>query len=164
MLWKKPKMNLTWSLIKCQPGPKLHPGGWGYVWPKVNLTEVVKTLGHKMSLLGGSIWTKGQSDPKIWQKCQPDPKPHLWVGDLSDQRSTWKRCLCLGVHMTQRSEKTVNLTQSLTSGGYIWPEVTLTAVVIHLATRCCCWVVHLTKGKPDQEIWQKCQPDLKPHI
>ena len=76
----------------------------------------------------GVYLTKGQPDPKIWQKCQPDPKSHLWGVHLTkgqpypkaDQMSSWPevvpllatRCLYQGlgyvwwkVSLTQRSEK-----------------------------------------------------------
>ena len=115
--------------------PETSPTG-GSIWSKVNLTEVVtylatrclcpggmsderspqcsiNTLGHKMSLPGVHL-TKGQPEPKIWQKCKPDPR------------------------FTQQ-------------GWYIWPEVNLTEVVTHLATRCCC-----QEGPSDQRsAWPK---------
>ena len=80
-----------------------------------------------------------QKNPKVsltWSltKCQPHPRGYIWPK----------------VSLTQRSDKNVNLTQSLTYGRYIWPEVNLTKVVTHLATRC------LPEGTSDQRsVWPK---------
>ena len=57
-------------------------------------------------------------------------------GGKSDQRSAWPK-------FDQMSS---------------WPKV-----VQLLATICLYWG-HLTKGQPDTQIWQKCQPDPKPHL
>ena len=136
----QPDQNLTQgsiNLTKGQPtkssntlGHEMSLSG-GYIWLKVSLPKVVPhlamrchyqegtsdqrsacqsstTLGHEMPLvvvgIGVSL-TKGQPDPKIWQKGQPELKPYLW-GDI------WPK-----VSLTWRSDKNVNLTQSLTYWG-----------------------------------------------
>ena len=130
----------------------VHKMSWpgGYFWPEVNLSAIVThlatrclsqgvhltrgqsdcssyMLGHKMSLPGGGHLTTGQPDPKIWQKCQPNPRPYL-------------------------------------TGGYVWPEVNLTEVRTHLATRCHHWGSIWPKVSQTQRSIQKCQPDLKHHL
>ena len=75
-----PKVSLTQSLTKFQPDLKPHPEG--YVWPNVNLTWSCITLGHKMSLPGGT------SDPRsAW--------PEVW------QNVDLTQSLILGVHLTK---------------------------------------------------------------
>ena len=103
----------------------------------------------KASTMGVHL-TRGQPDPKIWQKCQLKPKPQLW-GYI------WPK-----VSLTERSDKNVNLSWSLNKGGTsdqwsawseVWPNVNLTHSLI--------LGVHLTKGQPDLKIWQKCQSEPK---
>ena len=87
---KKTKVSLTWSLTKCKPDPKPHP--WG-----IHLTrDQSDQSSNTRCLCWQYIWHKGvhliksQPDPKIWQKCQPDLKPHL-QGVTSDKRSIWPK-------------------------------------------------------------------------
>ena len=112
---------------------------------------------------------------------QPDPKPHPWrihlTRDQSDQSSNTlgHKMSLLAVHLTQggtsdqRSAWPKDLTKMSTwpeaspTGGYIWPEVNLTKVVTHMATRCLCWQYIWKKVSLTQSL-AKCQPEPKPHL
>ena len=174
MQWKKnkPKVSLTWSLTKCQPDPKPHPGG--YVWPEANLTEVVTQLAIRY-LCWGSIC------PKVSLTKRYDKIVNL-IWSLTYRGLFWPevnltevvthlvaRCLCLGAHLTKGHPdpqiwQNVNLIWSLiyrvvhlTRGQPDWSSNTL-------GHKMSLPGVHLTKGQPDLKIWQKCQPDPKPHL
>ena len=131
-------------------------------WP-----EVVSHLATRYLCLRGhgtsdqrSVWlkvwwnvnlTQGLTQGVHLTKGQPDPK--------SEQMSTWPKASSWGGTSDQGH-----------SDLKIWWNVNLPKVVSHLATRCLCLGVHLTKGQPDPKdlrkiiIWQKCQPDPKPHL
>ena len=92
-----PKISLTWrsdkninltqsltyggtpdqSLTKCQPDLKPHLGGTSDQ-RSAQPTDLTKMSTWPKATPMGVYLTIGQPDPKIWQKCQPDAKPHLW--------------------------------------------------------------------------------------
>ena len=140
-------------------------------------------------------------------KCQPDPKPHAWMG-TSDHTSAWPwpkdltKChpdlkpdpggyIWSKGNLIWRSDKNVNLSQSLILGGIsdqrsawsddltkgqpipksdlgsmsdqrsAWPK---DLTKMSMWPKAWSWGVTLTKGQPDPKIWQKCQSDLKPQL
>ena len=166
------------SLTKCQPDPKPQLQGvhltkgqpdlksdemstWpkassrGSIWPNVNLTQSSSTLGHKMSLPGGTS-DQRSAWPKVWSNVNLTQS--LNCKETSDQRSAWPkviahlatRCLCLGVYI----QPEVSLIQSDQMS-------TWSKVVANMATRCLCLGVYIWPKVSLIQSLIKCQPDPK---
>ena len=121
-------------LTRCQPYPK--------IWPNVNLTQSSITLGYKMSLPEGYVWPNFNLTQSRFTLGHKMSLP----GDMSDQ-----------CQPELKIWPNVNLTQSsITLGHKMSLPVDMSdqmtpqpKVVSHLATRCLCLGVCLTKCKPD---------------
>ena len=139
--------------------PDLKPHLWGYIWPKVSLTQRPdKNVNLTQSLTFGGTSDQRSAWPKDQKKIQPYLKPHLWLG-TSDQRSVWPEDLTtmstwpeasplggrgISDHRSAWPEDWTKMStwfKASPTGGYIWPKISLT-----------------------QRSDKKWQPDLKPHL
>ena len=106
--WPKGWLNVV-SLLATrwfyQGGMSDQKSAWSKGWPNVKLTWCSTTLGHQMPLSWGCL-TKGQPDPKIWQRMSTSPKASSRGGlsDLSAKRTSGNlNALCISCFASQTS-------------------------------------------------------------
>ena len=134
MLWEKTKGQPDLKSDEMSTWTKA--SSWGVHLTRGQPDWSCNMLCHKMSLLGGTSDQRSVLH-KAWQNVnltwslilgvyltrgQPD-----WSSNtLGHKMSLPGGYIWLKVSLTQRSDKNVNLTQSLTYEGSIWPKVSLT--------------------------------------
>ena len=106
------------------------------------------------------------------------PEASSW-GGISDQMSTWPevvshlttRCLCQGVCLTRSQPGPKSDQMSTRPEASSWGAVCLTqgkpdqkSDQMSNLPEASSWGGTSDKGQPDPKIWQKCQPDVKPHL
>ena len=125
--------------------------GWASNEKKIcthNSLQLSTTFGHRMSLLGVHVTEVWPNVNLTWSLSWGGV--HLTIGQ--PDLKTWQPDL------------KPHLQGGTSDQGWAWPKDLTKISTWSKASPMVGVQGCLTKGEPDLEIWQKCHPDLKPHL